>query len=44
MMLATERLVLRDFVEGDWPAVLAYRRGPRYPRFYPWARRVAEKS
>lgn len=34
MILNTERLVLRDFVEEDWPAVLAYQRDPRYLRFY----------
>lgn len=34
MILTTDRLVLRDFVEEDWPAVLAYQRDPRYLRFY----------
>ena len=36
MRIATERLVLRDFVVGDWPDVLAYQRDPRYLRYYPW--------
>ena len=39
MRITTERLVLRDFVMDDWPAVLAYQRDPRYLRFYPWADR-----
>jgi RimJ/RimL family protein N-acetyltransferase len=29
MILTTARLVLRDFVEDDWPAVLAYQNEPR---------------
>jgi RimJ/RimL family protein N-acetyltransferase len=33
--IQTERLVLRDFVINDWPAVLAYQRDPRYNRYYP---------
>ena len=36
MRIATERLVLREFVADDWPDVLAYQRDPRYLRFYPW--------
>jgi ribosomal-protein-alanine N-acetyltransferase len=42
MKLSTERLLLRDFVAGDWPAVLAYQSDPRYLRFYPWTGRTAE--
>jgi ribosomal-protein-alanine N-acetyltransferase len=42
MNLTTERLLLRDFVEDDWPAVLAYQSDPRYLRFYPWTERTAE--
>lgn len=34
MELETPRLRLREFVPGDWPAVLAYQRDPRYLRFY----------
>lgn len=30
----TERLILRDFVEDDWPAVLAYQSDPRYLGVY----------
>ena len=36
MRLLTERLVLREFVESDWVATLAYQRDPRYLRYYPW--------
>ncbi|MDQ3249375.1 MAG: GNAT family N-acetyltransferase [Chloroflexota bacterium] len=39
MMLATERLILREFVESDWPAVLAYQRDPLYLRYYHWSER-----
>jgi ribosomal-protein-alanine N-acetyltransferase len=35
MRVTTERLVLREFEESDWPAVLAYQSDPRYLRFYP---------
>jgi len=43
MQIATERLLLREFVESDWPAVLAYQSDPRYLRFYPWKRRTEEQ-
>jgi RimJ/RimL family protein N-acetyltransferase/predicted enzyme related to lactoylglutathione lyase len=33
--LTTERLILRDFVADDWPALLLYRANPAYHRFYP---------
>ena len=36
MQLETFRLLMREFVESDWPAVLAYQRDPRYLRYYPW--------
>lgn len=39
MELITERLILRDFVEDDWPAVLAYQSDPRYLRLYEWESR-----
>lgn len=42
MILTTERLILRDFVVDDWPAVLAYQRDPRYLRYYEWEDRTAE--
>lgn len=34
MMLETPRLLLREFVEGDWSAVLAYQADPLYLRYY----------
>ncbi len=43
MFLTTDRLLLRDFVEDDWRAVLAYQRDPRYLRFYEWADRSEEE-
>ena len=42
MILATERLVLREFVENDWPAVLAYQQNPLYLRYYEWTERTPE--
>ena len=42
MILATERLVLREFVEDDWPAVLAYQQNPLYLRYYEWTERTPE--
>lgn len=33
MRITTPRLVLREFVAGDWPAVLAYQREPLYLRY-----------
>ena len=40
MHIATERLVLREFVTDDWPDVLAYQRDTRYLRLYPWTDRT----
>ena len=37
--IVTDRLVLRDFMDGDWAEVLACRRDPRYLRLYPWTYR-----
>ena len=42
MELHTDRLILREFVAGDWPAVLAYQRDPRYLRLYEWEDRAEE--
>ena len=39
MQLATERLVLREFEDDDWRALLAYQSDPRYLRYYPWTER-----
>ena len=35
MRIETERLILREFQDGDWPAVLAYWNDPRYQRYNP---------
>lgn len=40
MELITERLVLREFEESDWTAVLAYQRDPLYLRYYEWTERT----
>ncbi len=39
MLLETERLILREFVEEDWQAVLAYQSDPQYLRYYHWSDR-----
>jgi len=40
VILTTPRLLLRDFVEGDWRAVLDYQSDPRYLRYYTWTDRT----
>ncbi len=40
MMLTTNRLLLRDFVESDWQAVLEYQSDPAYLRYNPWWHRT----
>ena len=40
MIIETPRLRLREFVEGDWPAVLAYQADRRYLRLYAWTERT----
>jgi RimJ/RimL family protein N-acetyltransferase len=40
MQLTTPRLLLREFVEEDWEAVLAYQSDPLYLRYYAWTRRT----
>ena len=42
MILTTKRLVLREFEEEDWPAVLAYQTDPRYLRYYDWTQRTEQ--
>ena len=37
--IVTDRLVLREFMDGDWAAVLTYQRDPLYLRLYPWTYR-----
>ena len=39
MSIETPRLTLREFLVGDWPAVLAYQSDPRYLRLYAWTER-----
>lgn len=43
MKITTPRLVLREFVFEDWPAVLAYQSDPRYLHYYPWLDREPEQ-
>lgn len=42
MILRTERLLLRDFVESDWEAVFAYQKSPLYLRYYEWTERTPD--
>ncbi len=44
MILTTKRLLLREFVEDDWHAVLAYQSDPRYFRYYSFTQRSAEDA
>ena len=43
MIVTTERLLLREFVESDWEAVLAYQQDPLYLRYNEWTSRSAEE-
>jgi ribosomal-protein-alanine N-acetyltransferase len=40
MHLTTSRLTLREYVEDDWKAVLAYQSDPLYLRYYAWTGRT----
>jgi RimJ/RimL family protein N-acetyltransferase len=42
MQLETERLIMREFREDDWPVVLAYQNDPLYLRYYHWTERTRE--
>jgi RimJ/RimL family protein N-acetyltransferase len=42
MIVETDRLILRDFVESDWTAVMGYQSDPRYLRYYEWTGRTPE--
>jgi len=44
MLLTTDRLLLREFEEGDWEAVLAYQSDQRYPRHDAWRERAEEDA
>ena len=43
MILVTDRLLLREFVEKDWRAVLAYQSDRRYQKYYRQTHRTAEQ-
>lgn len=43
MILTTQRLLLRDFVENDWEAMLAYQQDPLYLRYNEWTSRSADE-
>lgn len=43
MILTTERLLLREFVESDWEVVLAYQQDPLYLRYNEWDSRTPEQ-
>jgi RimJ/RimL family protein N-acetyltransferase len=42
MEIRTERLLLREIRDDDWPAVLAYQSDPRYLHFYTWTGRTED--
>jgi [ribosomal protein S5]-alanine N-acetyltransferase len=42
MILTTKRLLLREFEEEDWQAILVYQSDPRYLRYYPWTHRTEQ--
>ena len=42
MILTTKRLMLREFEEEDWRAVLAYQSHPLYLRYNPWTHRTEQ--
>ncbi len=42
MQLVTERLILREFEEADWEAVLAYQKDPLYLRYNTWEQRTPQ--
>jgi RimJ/RimL family protein N-acetyltransferase len=39
MQLITPRLLLREFLETDWQAMLDYQQDPRYLQYYEWEER-----
>jgi ribosomal-protein-alanine N-acetyltransferase len=41
MMLNSGRLFLREFIESDWKAVLAYQSDPLHLQYYRWTHRTA---
>jgi [ribosomal protein S5]-alanine N-acetyltransferase len=43
MILTTERLILREFVESDWETVLDYQQEPLYLRYNEWDSRTPDQ-
>jgi len=41
--LRTKRLILREFREDDWQAVLSYQSNPLYLRYYEWTERKPDE-
>lgn len=44
MILTTDRLLLREFRESDWQAILAYQSDPLYLRYNPWSHRTEQDA
>ena len=44
LTVLTERLLLRDFVEGDWRAVHEYGSDPEVVRFMPWGPNTEDET
>ena len=44
MLLRTDRLILREFVEEDWRAMFEYQSDPLYLRYNPWDQPDAGKA
>ena len=44
MEIITERLISREFLFNDWPAVLAYQQDHRYLEFYPFSTRIGSDT
>lgn len=42
MILTTDRLLLREFEESDWQAILTYQSDPLYLQYNPWTSRTEE--
>lgn len=40
MIIETERLLMREFIESDWQVVFAYQSDPLYLRYYHWTERT----
>ncbi len=43
MILTSERLILREFVEEDWPAVMACQQNALYLQFCEWTERTPDE-